>query len=240
MCGVAALFGFVVWRAAAIEAHLPSSTALPVIVAPSGPARVPPDVPGGLQVPHQDKTVFDTFEDGEKVRRPEKLLSRADTPLEVSMETKANENSERSIATDVVKTTGLEAGMTVAAGSRPKDDTPLAEMANLKTMTPISLDGEGDPEGVAASSTSSLGPFSGVQLASFRSLNAAEAAWEKLSVRVPYLLADLSPTITKVDLAGAGGVFYRLHAGAFPNLEAAAALCRSLIAEALDCLIVRP
>ena len=99
VCGMAALFGFVVWRAATIETHLASSIALPVIVAPSGPARVPPDAPGGLQVPHQDKTVFDTFEVGEGVTRPEKLLSRADTPLMVAVETAVKEISERTTGT---------------------------------------------------------------------------------------------------------------------------------------------
>ena len=238
--GVVALFGFVVWRAAAIQAQLPSFTALPVIVAPSGPARVPPDAPGGLQVPHQDKTVFDLFEGGKKVRRPEKLLSRADTPLEVSMETEATEISEVTMATDVVKRTELKTGMVVAARPKPRDDMPLTEITERNIVVPIHVEGEEDWERVASSSTSSLDFRYGVQLASFRSLDAAEAAWEKIFIRVPYLLADLSPTIVKVDLAGAGGVFFRLHAGALPNLEAAAALCRSLTAEALDCLIVRP
>ena len=240
VCGMAALFGFVVWRAAAIDTHLASSIALPVIVAPSGPARVPPDAPGGLQVPHQDKTVFDTFEDGEEVIRPEKLLSRADTPLVVAVETAVKEISEGTTGTGVVKRTELEPGMAVAATSTPKDDTPLAEVADRNIVAPVTLEREEELEGVISSTTSALNSLYGVQLASFRSLDAAEAAWKKLSIRVPYLLADLSPTVIKVDLAAAGGIFYRLHAGTLPNLEAAAALCRSLTAEALDCLIVRP
>ncbi len=240
VCGVAALFGFVVWRAATIETHPASSIALPVIVAPSGPARVPPDAPGGLQVPHQDKTVFDTFDGGEEVTRPEKLLSRADTPLVVAVETAVKETSERTTGTGAVKRAELEPGMAGVATSAPKDDTPLAEMRDQNTVAPVPLWREEELEGVIPSSASTLQSLYGVQLASFRSLDAAEAAWAKLSIRVPYLLADLSPTVIKVDLAAAGGIFYRLHAGTLPNLEAAAALCRSLKAEALDCLIVRP
>ena len=128
--------------------------------------------------------------------------------------------------------------MTVAAISTPKDDRPLAKMGDRNIVAPVPLEREEELEGVISPST--LHSLYGVQLASFRSLAAAEAAWEKLSMRVPYLLADLSPTVIKVDLAAAGGIFYRLHAGTLPNLEAAAALCRSLNAEALDCLIVRP
>ena len=237
--GVAALFGFVVWRAAAIQTHL-DPTALPVIVAPSGPARVPPDAPGGLQVLHQDKTVFDIFEVKEEVRRPEKLLSQEEAPLEVSLENEIKEILEATITPDVVKQTALEKEVAVAVRSTPKDDVSLSEIPSQNMVAPIPLEREQDLEGVSFSPSSRLDSFYGVQLASFRSLDAAEAAWENLSIRVPYLLGDLSPTIIKVDLAATGGVFFRLQAGAFPDLEAAAALCQSLTAEALDCLIVRP
>ena len=158
----------------------------------------------------------------------------------VGVETAVKGISERTSGTGAVKRAELEPGMTVAAISTLKDDTPLAEMGHRNIVAPVPLERGGELEGEISTSTSTLHSLYGLQLASFRSLDAAEAAWEKLSMRVPYLLADLSPTVIKVDLAAAGGIFYRLHAGTLPNLEAAAALCRSLNAEALDCLIVRP
>ena len=237
VCVVVAMFGFVVWRATTIQTSLPNFTALPVIKAPSGPARVPPDAPGGLQVLHQDMTVFDTFEDGQNITRVEKVLPRVDTLFEVSMVTAVKEGSRKMLETEVVNRTDLDEGVTVAAKSMQKDDNILRETVDPNITAPSLVVGQRDFEGVRPIPTNSL---YGVQLASLRSFEAAEAAWEKLSVRVPYLLADLSPTIIKVDLAEGGGIFYRLHAGTLPNRETAAALCRSLAAEALDCLIVQP
>ena len=56
--GAMGFFVLVVWLAA-ITQQTPGD--LPVIAAPAGPARVPPDFPGGMQVPNQDKEIFETF-----------------------------------------------------------------------------------------------------------------------------------------------------------------------------------
>ena len=56
--GVMGCFVFVVWLAA-ISQQIPGD--LPVIAPPSGPARVTPEFPGGMQVPNQDKEIFETF-----------------------------------------------------------------------------------------------------------------------------------------------------------------------------------
>jgi len=226
VCGAVALFGFVVWRAAIMEKSVPSFVDLPVIKAPSGPARVPPESPGGLQVPHQDKTVFDTFKTGEKMKRVEKLLPRPDTPLEPSklaITKGSSRNMRGNLATDPLD---VEAGVAIA----------------IEPTSKRGSSGEGTAERSLESPASRLTLNSTyfVQLASLRTLDAAEAAWGKLFTRAPRLLAGLSPIIVKVDLVEGGGTFYRLQVGTLPNRDAAAALCNALAAVALDCLIVRP
>ena len=56
--GAMGCFVFVVWLAA-ITQQTPGD--LPVIAPPSGPARVTPEFPGGMQIPNQDKEIFETF-----------------------------------------------------------------------------------------------------------------------------------------------------------------------------------
>ncbi len=58
--GSMAIFIFVVWHAAITQ---PTPDDLPIISAPSGPARVAPALPGGMEVPNQKMTVFETFQE---------------------------------------------------------------------------------------------------------------------------------------------------------------------------------
>ena len=58
--GSMAIFVFVVWHAAITQ---PASDDLPIITAPAGPSRVVPELPGGMEVPNQTITVFETFQE---------------------------------------------------------------------------------------------------------------------------------------------------------------------------------
>ena len=58
--GSMAIFIFVVWHAAITQ---PASDDLPIITAPAGPTRVVPELPGGMEVPNQTMTVFETFQE---------------------------------------------------------------------------------------------------------------------------------------------------------------------------------
>jgi hypothetical protein len=55
----------------------------PVIIAESGPEKIKPEDPGGLDVPHQDKLVFDRVS-GETSQRVEKLLPEPEEPIDLS------------------------------------------------------------------------------------------------------------------------------------------------------------
>ncbi|MBT05579.1 MAG: hypothetical protein CMM32_01485 [Rhodospirillaceae bacterium] len=58
--GSMAIFMFVVWHAAITQ---PASDDLPVITGPAGPTRVVPERPGGMEIPNQTMTVFETFQE---------------------------------------------------------------------------------------------------------------------------------------------------------------------------------
>ena len=56
-----------------------------------------------------------------------------------------------------------------------------------------------------------------VQLAAFRTQDAAESAWSRVSKKSPALYSGAGKRIQRADL-GAKGVFYRLRVGAFSNI----------------------
>lgn len=76
-----------------------------------------------------------------------------------------------------------------------------------------------------------------VQLAAYRSQDAADAGWAELSRRHGVLLNATEKRVQRADL-GAKGVFYRLRAGAFDTRAHASAFCDRLKGEGLDCIVV--
>ena len=71
------------------------------------------------------------------------------------------------------------------------------------------------------------GPQPGIHLASYKSPAQAERGWSQLRRAHGEVLAELSHTVTKVNL-GSKGIFYRLIAGPFSNNAAANAACKQL------------
>ena len=78
-----------------------------------------------------------------------------------------------------------------------------------------------------------------VQLAALRSRADAEVAWRRLKRANGDLLGALDAEIMRVDL-GDRGVFYRVRVGPLASAAKASTLCSRLMANNLDCLVVRP
>ncbi len=77
-----------------------------------------------------------------------------------------------------------------------------------------------------------------VQIASMKSLQAANNEWARLQSTYRDLLGDLHLTIETVEL-GARGTYYRIQTGPFPNRATAQDMCWQIRARKLDCLVVR-
>jgi hypothetical protein len=77
-----------------------------------------------------------------------------------------------------------------------------------------------------------------IQLAAFRQGRTAEldGIWQKLSERYDSL-SKLEPVLVRMDL-GEAGVYEGLRAGLFDDSRNALQMCRSLIEEKQDCLVV--
>jgi len=77
-----------------------------------------------------------------------------------------------------------------------------------------------------------------VQMASFNTPEALEIAWLQLQQSKPDITRRLSPAVQKVDLEGKG-TYHRLYAGGFEDREAAQKVCDVLLAEELNCVILK-
>lgn len=226
----------------------------PVIVADTGPEKVKPEDPGGLEVPNQDKTVYDRVS-GEDAERVEKLLPEPEEPVDIS----GLRTSE------AAETAGDESGMEETSASAPDEalkELPVQEpeaaasevvneVQNIGELIESLPDTEAEPIGnsVAEVDEGAVNRASGtipaatsgafvVQVASFKGADLATGGWEALNRKNGDLLANLRPDIQLADL-GERGVYYRLRIGPFATKAEAQALCTALKARRQDCL-VRP
>ena len=77
-----------------------------------------------------------------------------------------------------------------------------------------------------------------VQLASLKSDASAHQEWARLRKAHPDLFGDLVLDVQRADM-GAGGIFYRVRIGPFPNKATAQDMCWQIKAVKLACLVVR-
>lgn len=74
-------FGVGTWYAYSIGIRAGSEGAAPLIRADQRPTKVKPDDPGGMTVPHQDKTIFDRVKSGDEGKKVEQLLPPPEEPV---------------------------------------------------------------------------------------------------------------------------------------------------------------
>ncbi|MEC9347809.1 MAG: SPOR domain-containing protein [Pseudomonadota bacterium] len=249
-----ALFAFVVavWFAFQDERSVPemaSSDAVPIVRAPDGPDRVKPDDPGGVAVPDQDKTVYETFESraGQPAERIERLLPPPEAPLpepkaepepDPEQVAEPEPDAEAPKVIDVPTRPETVAPSPVAA---PKaEPAPVAKPepapAPKPEPTPVARPAP-EPEPKPAAKTAAKGEWQ-VQLAAFRDSPSAEEAWENARKKAGDLLKGMQHEVVRADL-GDKGIYFRLRAGDFPSRDAANAFCIQVQAKGLGCLAAR-
>lgn len=186
----------------------------PLIAADPSPTKAPPDSPGGIEIPHQDKLVYRRLATAREpdATVPETLLPPPEEPLP----------RPQSEPAPHPPSTAATAGATENPEQRTAAKPPAPSAA------------EPPPAAGADEATYRL------QLASFRTPDAARAGWRRVLARHRGLLEGLPHRIARVDLGAGGGTYHRLQAGAFASRGGADALCRRLKAAGQDCLVVGP
>lgn len=230
----------------------------PLVEADPTPIKVQPVEEGGMEIPDQDREIFNTLDESSEsqealeqlVPPPEEpVVPEAPEPATAAAEPGAitvDENglpvvaapdpaalaAEADAATDVPtddETAAVAAALTAAAASAAAEADAAAEPA---------ADVAAEPEAVETASLPA-GSYR-VQLAAVRSEADARATWGQLQQKLPELLGDLSLFIERIDLGGDKGIFYRVQAAPLADHQTAQKLCGNLAARGQDCLVVRP
>lgn len=266
---VAALGAFVaiVWWAYSTANRSEAPGEIPVVEALPGEEKVPPESEGGMEVPNQDKLIYEQLGANEGQPEVERLLPPPEEPLQppappppagdqaatsgLTPPPPPQEMTLQEMMGGVAEEApegadGAEASPDAAgAGAAATDDTPLpaAEAAPEPAAEPAPSAAppaaEEAPAPEPESQLAAAGSGFRIQLAAVKSEADAKAEWTRLQKAHADLLGGLAPTIQRADL-GAQGIFYRIQGGPLASAEAAQALCDKLKAKDQACLVVKP
>lgn len=227
-----ALGGFsgIAWYAYTKGKESNGEAVVPLIKAESKPVKVRPEKPGGMEVPNQDKLVYNRLTPGGPPPPVERLLLPPETPV-----AKIEAPPPKAAPAPPSKAAPPPAPRI----ERPRDareDRPHPPAPRVDQPKPGSTVAGKD------SKLAAVAPAAGtyrVQLAALRSPEGARRAWELLRKAHGDLLGGLKPTVVRADL-GAKGIFYRLRVGPVRDRAAGRKLCAKLKARKVGCLVVKP
>jgi hypothetical protein len=220
---------------------------IPLIRADEKPFKIKPENPGGMDIPHQDKTIYQMLEEPsgqkEEIKRilplPEKPVPPSEVKPEDASFVKAREamvNSEPVRAPRVEKLVGGSEKPKLKPATKPKATRvekpkpapkvkPLVESASKPKITPLVSQGGG---GEVA-----------VQLGALRTREEAELVWQKLGKsHVDVMPPALRKGVEPVAVEGKG-TLYRLQAKGFASPQQAAELCKALTSRNQPCFVVK-
>lgn len=201
----------------------------PVIRADDTPTKVAPTNPGGIEIPHQDKTVYDRISgDKSPGQDTEHLLPSPEEPMAMKQPT-----TPPAAPPAVSQTPSAPSANPAPSGNVTQQTLPPASMQSAPQSQAPSAPVEKTPPAATAPAATPAGGYV-VQLAAFRDEPSARAEFRKLQKKFP-VLAGLSADIQKADL-GAKGIYYRLRGG-YMDKAKAADLCTGLKAQGQACLV---
>jgi len=235
----------------------PVKVATPVLT-PEGTTKIQPETPGGMQIPDQDKLVYNQLNQGVGEGKVENILpppEQPQTPPETApgqIDTSAlvPPAPGEPVLPTVPQTPAPAAPQPPAATAQPAPGTAPTAAPKPGSQTAI-LQPPAEPKASTAApsapqstskSATELRTREGIyriQLASVQSQALAEKAWETQVKQYGDLLSKLTLTVQRAVIQDRG-TYYRVQAGPFQDRESADAACRKLKARGLDCLVVRP
>ncbi|MFN3399280.1 MAG: SPOR domain-containing protein [Ferrovibrio sp.] len=260
--GAVAAFGIGIWFAYDQGVKRGASGAPPLIRADQTPTKVAPENPGGMQVPNQDKQIYERLP-GNSAQAPatggtERLLPPPERPSAAPTTPNAatspavtvpNRNAQtvpnQSPATSGVpnRTDAPSATPVQPVPGQPQPVTPPSQPARTAaapTPAPAQTQSQAPaatPAPAARTVTATAGGSAKIQLASLKDQAAATATWNALQKKFPAELGGLQPSYERVEIADKG-TFIRLQAGPLKDRAEAQAACSALAAKNQGCIVV--
>lgn len=241
-----ALAGVVGWLVLAPQ-YAETEKEIPIIRRPQTAIKIKPENPGGMDIPNQDKNIYNIVEKKEfDTTVVENLLPKPETPklpdivpevVDVDANATNLDQIVDEVAADKPEVVKAEAKEAETGGNVPaKPADLLAEAAK-----PAAAEKAETPAKAEAKTIAEKAPVAAVaggwQIQFIASKN--KAAVEKLWVDLSSKYADLKKMPHEIQTSdlGAQGMFYRLRAGSFADKAAAAQACAALKAKGLrDCI----
>ena len=228
---------------------------LPLIRADGGAERIRPETPGGLDVPNQDKLVYDRMRRNENDLPVERLLPLPEqpvapeqeyAPLDVA-EAQASDDPIGHLAEQVEEETEIASATVYDERGKPVEvmfktvttetaAVPPAAPEKPASEKPAPVKVKAAPAPVPAAVPAEEPAFS-VQLLSTRSAETAEQEWNRLSRKHKELMDGLPHQVSRVSVEK--GVFFRLRVGHFKTRDEAKKLCDQFKAKKQECLVVK-
>ncbi len=207
------------------------SQGVPVVQADSGPLRVKPVNPGGLQVAGAGNDIFSGGSD----TAVEKLAPAAETPdpqgLRAPPPPAPAVTARVAVPEPAAPTPVANAQPTPAPVSAPR--TAVPDVAAPKPVATAAV----PPARPAAAPAehAAAGKRPSVQVAALSSEQAARADWDRMVKRWPDLFGGRQPAFSKVEHGGQ--VLWRVRTSGFDGVAQATAFCERLRAKGGGCSV---
>jgi hypothetical protein len=237
------------WSIAGHRTH-----AIPVLQAQSGPLRVKPDNPGGMQVTGADETILS----GSSGKESEALAPPPEAPEPKALQAQREaEQARPAPSSPAVSTPGISppppatSAPNVMVTSVPASPMHAVAMGResgtlrppqAKALPPVATH-PAPPAKIATMSRTvapehpaiAAGRGSEVQLAALRSEEAAKTEWERLARRMPDLFNGRHPLVIRTEHDGR--TYWRLRTGGFGDLSQATQFCEHVRAKGGGCSV---
>jgi hypothetical protein len=208
------------------------SQGVPVVQADSGPLRVKPANPGGLQVAGATNDIFSGGNDTDV----EKLAPAAETPDPQGLRAPpppAPAATARVAAPDA-------AAPALAANAPPMPapvpaPLPRTTAPDLAAQKPVAAAAPPAKPAATPAEHGAVGKRPSVQVAALSSEQAARAEWEHMVKRWPDLFGGRQPAFSKIEHGGQ--VFWRVRTGGFDGVNQATVFCERLRAKGGGCSV---
>lgn len=201
-----------------------------------------PEDKGGMEFPHQDKTIYDNLDGTKRGNRVEKLFPEPEAPIIPETVLNAKEAPAKS-SSFVVKVPASELAEKAADAKEDavKEAQKIAApkpvvkpVVKTKTVKQSALEA---PVPVAAAPKIVKDSVHALQLGAFTSEEDAKAQWRRIQQKHGAVLAGHDYVIVRADLEK--GTFYRLRAVGFASKDAANAACKKLASAKQACYYVK-
>ncbi|HTI85896.1 MAG TPA: SPOR domain-containing protein [Alphaproteobacteria bacterium] len=246
-------FAWVSWSAYRSGQNIEDAGMVPLLKADNTPSRIRPDDPGGMNVPNQDKQIYDRI-DPKRAAPPglERLLPPPEQPVgrPAAIPTLHSDDGD-----GTAREVGSVSAKAIPEPPAPKAVPPAQQVPSPFTkveLPPAAPKGQAAkapaekpapaPQQHAAATPPSTPPApkastAKIQLAAVSSEDAAQKEWDRLKKSSGGLLDSVNPAFVRANVGDK--VVYRIQAGPLASADAAADLCSKLKARNVGCFVAR-